>query len=229
MTTYDEKKQALANYLGVDVEEIEEGYTTDYFEVNGEEYLVCTDEEADQHFNEDIENFIDDCGIEGFSESFQQWIMNYALDQDWFSDAQRESWEYYVQDIEDENDSTYENRLIAEMVDEGILDGENDFHYDEDDEDQLSPLLNDDIDLDEKKEEFIDYLCNREDPVEWYEFNFGFGRDFTDMIKNGNGPSLDYDAIANEIKSWDGRGSNLASYDGEEIELDNDLFAYRIN
>ncbi len=228
MATFEEKKQALANYLGCDVEEITEGYDSDHFEHDGEEYAVYTDEEANDATYNDIESFIDDLGIEGFTPEFQDWIVNNALDKSWFEDAQKESAENYVNDIEDENDSTYENRLIAEMVDNGILDEDNDFHFDEDDEDQEYPLLNDDIDFESKKDEFIDNMCN-EDPVEWYKWNFGLDKDFIQSIKKGYGPSLDTQAIVDKCIEEDDRGHFLNYYDGNEIELENDLYAYRQN
>lgn len=223
-----EKIEALAKYLGCDVEDITQGYDDDHFEYGNEEYAVYTDDEADQAHYDYIENFIDDLGIGGFTENFQEWIFDNALDKSWFEDAQRESAEYYIEDIEDENDSTYENRLIQEMVERGILDEEKDFHYSEDDEDKEYPLLNDDIDIDDKKEEFINDMCE-EDAIEWYKFNFGFGKDFTDMIKRGSGPSLDVDAIVEECKDLDGRGHSLSNYSGEEIELEDGYYAYRQN
>lgn len=227
MAKQSEKIEALAKYLGCDPSEIVEGYDSDHFEYDNEEYAVYTDEEADEATYNDIENFIDDVGIEGFTQSFQDWIFNFALNDDWFADAQRESAEFYVNDIEDEGSDTYENRLIEELVDNGIID-EEDFHYAEDDELEEHPLLNDDIDLDDAKEELIDSMCE-EDPIEWYRWNFGFGRDFTDMLKKGYGPSLDMDAIVKECIEQDGRGHFLGYYDGDEIELDNNLFAYRQN
>lgn len=39
---------------------------------------------------------------------------------------------------------------------------------------------------------------------------------------------FDTDSWKNDAE-YDGRGHSLATYDGNEIELDNDLFAYRIN
>ena len=220
-----EKKEALAKYLECEVDDIQDGYRDDYFEVNGKEYRVLTNDEADQAVVDDIEDFIDDVGIGGFTKAMQNWIVyNAILPSDWFSDAQRESAEYYVQDIEDENDDTYENRLIAELVENGYLDEENDFHFDEDDEDQEYPLLNDDVDLEDAKEEYIDSMCD-EDPVEWYRFNFG-DRELRQLIREG-GIYLDYEAIADEVMSWDGRGNSLATYDGDEIELEDGYYAYR--
>lgn len=39
----------------------------------------------------------------------------------------------------------------------------------------------------------------------------------------------DFDDFVDESVSADGRGHFLSGYDGEEIELDGDLYAYRIN
>ena len=220
-----EKKEALANYLECEVDDIQDGYDSDWFEYNGDEYRVLTDEEADQAVVEDIENLMDDVGLDAFTESMQNWIIENAIsDSDFFADAQRESAEIYVQDIENENDRTYENRLIAELVENGYLDEEDDFHFDEDDEDQEYPLLNDDVDLDDAKEEYIDSMCE-EDPYEWYVWNFG-SDDIRNLIREGR-LSFDYDAIAEECISWDGRGHSLSSYDGEEIELGDGLYAYK--
>ena len=227
MATYEEKRIALANYLECDPEEIEDGYDSEHFEYDGAEYRVLDDDEADQAVVDDIENLIDDVGIDGFSKAMQNWIIDNAISpSDWFEQAQRESAEYYVQDIEDENDDTYENRLIAELVENGYLDEENDFHFDEDDEDQEYPLLNDNVDLDSAKEEYIDSMCE-EDPVEWYRWNFGDG-ELRQLIRDGQ-IYLDYEAIANEVMSWDGRGNSISYYDGDEIELENGLYAYRTN
>ena len=227
MATVEEKKQALANYLECDVEEIEDGYDDDHFAHDGEEYAVYTDSEADQAHRDYIENFIDDVGIEGFTPAFQNWIVNYAiLNSKWFEDAQRESAEGYVNDIESESDGTYENRLIAELVENDILDAEDDFYFDEDDEDQEYPLLKEEVNLEDAKEEYIDTMC-QEDPYEWYKWNFG-EESIRELIKNGT-ISLDTDAISDEIISWDGRGNNLAFYDGDEIELEDGLYAYRQN
>jgi hypothetical protein len=48
------KKEALAKYLEVEIEEVEEGYSDDTFEVGRKEYLVLTDDEADEKAKEYI-------------------------------------------------------------------------------------------------------------------------------------------------------------------------------
>lgn len=64
-----EKIKALAIYLGCDEDEISEGYDKCTFEYGREEYLVCTDEEADER----CENYILDT-LWAFNTSY---IMNY--------------------------------------------------------------------------------------------------------------------------------------------------------
>ena len=77
-------------------------------------------------------------------------------------------------------------------------------------------------------EKLVQELIDREpDAYEWYVYNFGEDS-VRDLIKNGT-LTLDYQAIADEVISWDGRGNSLAYYDSEEIELDNGLYAYRLN
>lgn len=39
----------------------------------------------------------------------------------------------------------------------------------------------------------------------------------------------DFNELVQDAIAWDGRGHFLAGYDGEEIELGGDLYAYRIN
>ena len=77
------------------------------------------------------------------------------------------------------------------------------------------------------KTSYLEYLIdNAGDSVEYIVDNFG--EDYLDDILKNNPWLIDLDAVIEEIKSWDGRGC-LAYYDGEELELDNDYFAYRID
>jgi hypothetical protein len=55
------KAEALATLLGVDVSEIEEGYDDCTFEHARGEYLVLTDEEADQRWDEYLDSYLDEC------------------------------------------------------------------------------------------------------------------------------------------------------------------------
>lgn len=218
---YDESRaKALADYLGVDVDTIRNTYDNTYETEDGEEYLVVDEDEAYGLAKESIESYIDELGISGFTEGFQDWIKMNALDADWFEDALRESEEFYVDDIESESSNTYANRLIEEMVDAGILD-ESDL-----DEDGLD--VNEGVDIYDKKSEYVDYLVeNAGDPFDWYVDNFG-EEELDALIKEGT-ISIDTDAIVDEAIDLDGIAHFIATYDGDEIELDDGWYAYRTN
>ena len=78
----------------------------------------------------------------------------------------------------------------------------------------------------ETEEEYLDYLIdNAGDSIEYVIDNYGY--DYLDTLLNHNPWIIDLDAVIEEIKSWDGRGC-IAYYDGEELELDDGYFAYRV-
>ena len=216
-----EKKEALANYLGVNVDDIEDGYDESNFEVDGAEYQVLTDMEADQALYDYIDMCIDDMGLESFTPNFQEWIINHALDNEkWFEEALQEDMEYYVYEME-------EDELIQELLDEGYL-SEDDVTYDEDDEDHENPIIIDENKLQDAREEYIEYLVEGQgDPFKWYIDNFG-QEGLRDLIKDGT-IGLDVQTIADECARWDGRGHFLSGYDGNELELEDGYYAYRTN
>ena len=137
----------------------------------------------------------------------------------------RESEEFYADDIESEDDNEYGNRLIHEMYDEGILE-DDDFEKDEDGEIDYT-RVKETVDIDSKKEDFVDKLVeNMGDAVEWYRSEFGED-ELARTVRDNN--LIDADAVAEEAIAWDGVEHFLASYDGEEIELDDGWYAYRTN
>lgn len=84
MTTYlnEEKKQALSQFLNCEIEEIEEGYADNYFEVNSEEYEVLTDSEADSRWDEEIESYINECILPEIPEQYQNYFDYEAFKRD---------------------------------------------------------------------------------------------------------------------------------------------------
>lgn len=209
----DERIQALAKYLDIDPSEISNIY--DYeFETPEGDYLVVDEDEARQLAEDNIENFIDEFGIEGFTEDFKQWIENNALDTDWFIDAVTESMEAYADDIENESssDDRFENRLEEEMYDEDIIDDDD---------------LENGYDFDSSRFDFINRLVNNAgDPIDYCRDNFG--SDWISQAAKQNN-LYDIDEIVDEAINWDGVAHFIAVYDGNEIELGNGLFAYRTN
>jgi hypothetical protein len=219
-----ERIQALATYLDIDPSEISNTYGNE-FETPEGDYLVVDEDEAEQLARDDIENLFDELGLDSFTPDFRDWIIMNALDNDWFEDAVRESYESYVDDIEYEGDDIYENRLIQELYDEYIL-TDDDFEQDEDGEPDYTTLL-DSVDIDDKKSEYIDLLIYRAgDPVDYCGDNFGWEW-VSNMATTHN--LIDMDEVVEQCIYMDGVAHFIARYDGNEIELGNGLYAYRTN
>lgn len=220
----EERASILADYLEIDVSEVKEP-TWDWqeYETPEGDFYVFTEEEAREAAEESVRNFIDDVGITGFTENFQDWIFNNAIDKDWFEEALREMQSSYAYDIKDEDDDEFGNRLIRELYEEGII-TDNEFGEDEEGNVDYTKF---EYDEDDYIDEYVDLLVdNSGDPVEYYRDNFG-DRDFNAVVIQNN--LYDEDMIIDEVISWDGVAHQLATYDGDEIELPNGLFAYRIN
>lgn len=222
----EQKLQALANYLEVDTNYFEEeGYDPNEFESKeyNESYVVLTEEEAREYAKRDIESVFDDLGLDAFTPSFQEWILNNAVEGDFFEDAIRESNQFYIDDIENEYDEVFENRLISELVENDIL-TEDDFeNWGEE-----NPTVKDDVDLDDKKREYLEHLVSGiSDYAEEYKNQFGED-DFNDVVKEGK-VDIDMEAVVDECISMDGIAHFVARYDGNEHDLGNGLYAYRVN
>jgi hypothetical protein len=75
MSKHDDKETALAQHLGVDVETIDNNYG-DVYESSEEpgEYLVLSDSEADQAWEESLENYLDECVMPELPAVVQQYF-----------------------------------------------------------------------------------------------------------------------------------------------------------
>ena len=231
MVKLEERIKALANYLEVSEDDIELTYdaTDNVFTVKStnEEYLVVDEDEAYQAAKLDIENLIDDIGIDSFSEGFQEWIFMNAVDGDWFADALRESEEYYVNDLEEETygQDKFENRLIEELYENGLL-TDADFSLDENSELDYMTLMPE-VDLDSLKEEYVDLLVEREyNPIDWYINSFG-SDSFSQVCRENM--LIDWDKVTEECIDVDGVAHFIARYDSVEHDLGDGLYAYRQN
>ena len=124
---------------------------------------------------------------------------------------------YYVDDMSDDE-------VVENAIDYGVIDEDDAYIEDEDGNQEINP----DLDIEDLGEKLVQALIDEQgDAYTWYVDNFG-ENSVRDLIKEG-ALILDYQAIADEVISWDGRGNSLSSYSGEEIELGNNLFAYRLN
>lgn len=214
--------KALAEHFGVDEDEIEVsswggGHN---FIVNGEEYWVGTYDEAYDEAVAMAKSNLDDLGLEALSPDYKDYAIKNFGDADAVEDWMRESFEYYIANIEDESDSEFENRLISEMYDEGIL-TDDDFEEFEGEPDHTA--LKEGVDIEAKKDEYLNKLCDQ-DAIQWLFDNFG-DEEANKMLVDNN--AIDYDKVAEDCVDTDGIAHFVADYDGEEIELADNLYAYR--
>lgn len=70
---FDEQAIALAEHLDIDVGEVIAAYT-DCYEANGGEYLVLTDGEADDKWDENLESYIEDCVMGELPDQFHDFF-----------------------------------------------------------------------------------------------------------------------------------------------------------
>ena len=196
------KIEALAKFLGIETSGIEEDMNNHkYFKTeDGEEYMVLTDDEAEEEFYNYESDLIEECGLNAFSDWAKDYIIENFLDVDWFEDFYYVDYEGYVNDIETESASSdeYANRLEEEMAEAECTD----------------------------IEEFIDYLVDSISDDFVGNFKFDFGEEMlTEVVMNNN--LLDMDAVIGYIKEEDGRGI-IATYDGVENE-EGEYYIYRID
>lgn len=214
-TSEEGRRQALANYLDVDVESIEVVGDNE-FSVEDDTYKVLTDSEADDEFDDYARMLWEDMGLSGINGWLKDWILENALDDDELEDYVREDISNYVYDMSDEE-------VADEAIDAGIVSSEE--VYDEE-SDAYSPELRDDVDFDDLREKLIDEKFNDVDNYGEFLRDAGFDDSFFEQF-------IDEDKVIEAIKddmdvNGYGRG-NLADYDGQEHDLGNGLFAYIID
>jgi hypothetical protein len=213
----EDKKQALADYLEVDVEEIEDGYDENHFEVNGEEYMVLSEDESYDEFKDWEMSLIDDMGLDAFSENFQEHILENCINDSWFEQVAEEEADFYIGDMSDEDLLEYaHDHKIAKKIDD--VDDED---FDRSDiEDECKEIYEEEI-LEQGISEYFENIYGR-----------GWAKEMKDTLQN----EIDWEKVIEDMYDWDGRDTvwgSMAGYDGEVRELDKVngeyLFAYRTN
>lgn len=218
--SYDEseeaRKQALANYLEVNVEQVEEVGTHE-FEVDGEEYRVLTDKEADEEYDEYVRNLWYDIGLDGIGGYLHDWILENAIDESELENIVREDISNYVYDMSDEE-------VADECVNEGIAEAEE--VYDENSDSAYTPELRGDVDFDELREKLIESKFDEVDSYAEYLRDMGYDDKF---FSNYIDDELVIDALKDDsdVNGY-GRG-DMSGYDGREHELEDGFYAYRID
>lgn len=127
---YDDRIQAVLehinnesgeNYTPADVE-VSENYNSDvkYTEYKTPEgtFLCMTEDESYEYLAEDIENLIDDIGIDDtFGEGYKDYVYDNFVEWNGGEDYMKEDYRSYYEDIESESasDDIFENRLQEEL------------------------------------------------------------------------------------------------------------------
>ena len=183
--------------------------------IGNEEYLLYDDYDNVKQDAIDNTHQILDLDIDKKSlERWRDWFGNDFIDTDSLEDFRREDYESYVNDIEDE-DGTLGCRLFDELEEHELIEDTDEYFElikdDDDDEGYLdyeSPLFN----IEEKKEELVDELCDSyDDVVEWWIDNFGI-----DGLEN----YVDFDKLSELIVDSDGICDSLGCSDEHEFSED---------
>lgn len=207
MKTTEERKEALAKYLDIDVDSIDEVFYDDNrFSITDdvhedEEYLVLDEDEAYDEEKEYILNIFDELGVFGTLGDSNYSLISDFIDEDFFEDIFREESESDVNYLEDD-----------EVIEEAKS-------YD---------IETEDLDIEDIRDALISAkLDSIKDFIEEYYFVYG-SKDMDQIFKH-NSDAIDLEGLAEKCIELDGVGHNIAGYDGREIKLDNDLYAYRVN
>lgn len=213
----DTKKEELAKFLDVEIDEIEDGYDDNHFEVNGDEWMILTEEESYDEFKDWEMSLIDDLGLESFNENFQEHILENCIDEDFFNTVAEEEANYYIEQMDDEE----------------LLDYAHDHNIAEDVEDteNLSER-----DLERIREDCEEYKQNILDQGMSEYFEQIYGRGWVKEMKDTLEKEIDWEQVIEDMYDWDSRDTlwgSMASYDGKVHELDKVngewLFAYQTN
>lgn len=219
-TTVDEIREMIDN------DEIRE--TSEWVYGNGTfvtlgvmEFMVYeSEDDAYGAAEEEFENLVDEIGV---TQAVPKYVWEDYLDEDSCEEFFRDDYRSYCEDIVNESDDTYGNRLVSECVDAGIID-DYDFEEDEDGEPDYSQCT---VDEDELIEKYVDYMVDRIDDF-GEELRFQFGEDtFEDMIKRGY-IVFDMEGLTERYIDDCGVGQCLSGYDGQENEVEYEDINYHI-
>ncbi len=87
VSTVDEDNNIFLDWLETDCtllsdELVEASYDDSRFEYGNQEYLVCTNDEADSEFQSSIENYVEECVLEELPEQYRRYFDTEAFIKD---------------------------------------------------------------------------------------------------------------------------------------------------
>jgi hypothetical protein len=245
----DEEQQKRARLLAEFIDSKPEEVTietygnTDEYHLDGSEYLVLDDDEADQAALDDVKDFLDDCGIGGFTDSFREYIMENCVNSEaFFRDIYDDEYNNILESLDSYRSFAEDDWLVSEAKSRfedgqipadafpsmGDYEDPNEYFESSEAPDEIFDMM---IELD-FKEELADeitpkYFEQWDNAYEFLEEIYG-SNDSSSIMKTLDS-YMDEDAICKEAVDADGRGHFIAKYDGEEMYLGEDLYAYQVN
>ena len=182
---------------------------------DSEEYRVFKNEDlAYDYAVEEVESDME-YQPENFNRDF---IMEYVEIDDLFvNDFEMNNYQY-TKDIQSEKSEKYENKLIEELVANGLIS-----------EEEAQTRSSKELD-EEYTQDYIDLLTSEQigddNGITHFIDNFGENDFFTLVYENN---LIDVEDASKKAVEIDGIAHFLAGYDGETIYLDNNIVAYRTN
>ena len=172
----DLRINALMTMLGLGEEERENieisSYSDSVITYYNEEYLVVTEEEAEEEFRDYQQSLIEDLGLQAFSESAQQYIIDNFCDNETLSAYIREDFEVYVENIKHEGD-----RLEREMEEAEVTTEEEyiDYLCEEWEDNEVEYFISNFGEEDFSEMVTENHLIDWDDVIDWVERDGGRG------------------------------------------------------
>ena len=177
-------------------------------------------------FRSHVKEEFDEEGLNAFTPNFANYICNNFYDRDFVESAVKEDIDNYVEDSHDDkaSDGRFESLFEEECYNRNVLSDE-DFEEDEDGVWVLKDKSNANIEELEYQLEDV-MFSNISDHYEYLCDTMGED-EVRDLLVENN--AFDEEAIAKETVDTDGIAIFLDRYDSDELDLGDDLVAYRIN
>lgn len=204
------KREALAKEWNAVVEDVTD-QGGNIYTIGNMEFLVLTDEEADELYYKKELDVLKKYGIHALLWDFREYLKDEVLDKDKLEELELKFTKKGLLDIYKEDFEEYKQMLI------------NGGYIDEDDvytKEELKGFVN------EMAEDIV--YNNYESPADSLENDFGEEDFWKLMVKAG---LIDYKTVIEEFKNWSGydRGEVLADYDHyEDVISETPYYSYRL-
>ena len=204
------KREALAKEWNAVVEDVTD-QGGNIYTIGNMEFLVLTDEEADELYYKKELDVLKKYGIHALLWDFREYLKDEVLDKDKLEELELKLTKKGLLDIYKEDFEEYKQMLING----GYIDEDNTYTKEE-----LKGFVN------EMAEDIV--YNNYESPADSLENDFGEEDFWKLMVKAG---LIDYKTVVEEFKNWSGydRGEVLADYDHyEDVISGTPYYSYRL-